>query len=144
MSNRGIGVAAQDFAEIGGSQVEIGLLKVRKSGIDARHVVRGIRGQDLLELGQTFFRTSAVDEHEAEIVAGVEVAGREGDGAAIGFDSGNAVSGPLASEPELIPGLGGFWIECRGGGKVGKGGRKLRCRVQRLAEVETVVEGFGV
>jgi len=85
---------------------------MRESGVYPRHVVRGICGEDLLELGQTFFSTSAVDEYEAEIVAGVKVAWREGYRAAVGVDSGNAASGPLASEPQLIPSLGGFWIEC--------------------------------
>ena len=70
--------------------------------------------------------------------------GESVDSAAIGFDGGSGVSGALASEAELIPRLGGFWIECRGGSEVGKRGGKLRCRVERLAEVEAVVEGFGV
>jgi len=48
---------------------------MRESGIDPRHVVGGFRGEDLLELSQTFFSTAAIHEYEAEIVAGVEVAG---------------------------------------------------------------------
>ena len=109
----GIGVAAKDFAEVGGGTVEVGLLQMRESGVDTRHVVARIRGEDLLELGQTFFGTSAVDEHEAEIVAGVEIVGRERDSTAVGFDGGSGVAGALAREAELVPCLGGFRVECR-------------------------------
>ena len=66
-------VAAEDFAEFGCGSVEVGFLQVREAGVDARHVVGGIGCQDLFELGQTFVGASAVDEDEAEIVAGVEI-----------------------------------------------------------------------
>ena len=113
MRDGGVGVAPEDFAELGRGAVQVGLLQVREAGVDARHVIGRVGGQDLLELGEALVGTSAVDEDEAQIVAGVEVAGRERDCAAVGFDGGRGVAGALAREPELVPGFRGLRIDAR-------------------------------
>jgi len=113
---------------------------MRESDVDARHVVRGIGLEDRLELGDAFRGAAGVDEHKAEVIAGVEVGGVQVHGALVGLDGACGITGILACQPKLVPGFRVAGVECSGRLEVRQGLGEMGGRVQGVAQVEAVIE----
>ena len=137
-------IAPDHLAKVRLRLVEFGLLQVSEPDVDARHIVGGIGLEDGAELGDAFLGAAGIDEHEAKIIAGVQICGIEVHGALIGFDRTRRVARILTCQPELIPRLRVFGLERGGCLQLHQRFRKMRGRVQRVAQMEAVVEVPGI
>ncbi len=89
------GIAGDGVAKPGDGLIEFGFLEVGEADVDASHGEGRVGGEDLFEFGDALGGVEGVDEHEAEVVAGVEGGGVEIDGAAVGFEGGGGIAGFL-------------------------------------------------
>ena len=98
MRDRGGWLVFDHFAKQGGGLVQVGLLEVSETHVEARHIVSGIEREDFSEDGDACVGFSAIHQDETKVVVGVEVLRVKIRGATVGRESSRFIVGVLAGE----------------------------------------------
>src|ERR1700674_599866 len=95
MGSSNVGIAGNYVAENCYRLFQFPFLQVSKTDVQTRRVVRGSDSEYLFELSDARLRATRVDQHDAEIVARIDVGGVKFDGALIGIHRTQGIAGFL-------------------------------------------------